>query len=466
MTLIKSLFSDGQELINKEVSLFGWARSVRRSKNVAFLALNDGSTQGTIQVVCDENLANFEEVSGKLAGTCFSVDGVVVKSMGKGQSIEIQAKKVVVEGDVSSEGYPLQKKATSLEFLREIPHLRARTNTFGAVFRLRHSISFATHQFFHQENFYYMNTPIVTASDCEGAGELFRVTTLDLDKLADGEKKKVDYNFDFYKKPAYLTVSGQLNAEAMAMGLGRVYTFGPTFRAENSHTSRHLSEFWMVEPEAAGFDLNDNMDLAENYLKYLINFILKENPEELAFLAQHYQKDLVESLEKVRSSNFVRLTYTEAISILEEAMKNKKVKFEYKVAYGTDLQSEHERYLTDVHFKGPVFVTDYPKSFKAFYMKLNDDNETVRAMDLLIPGIGELIGGSQREDNEEKLLARMKDAHLDPETYDWYLQLRRFGSIKHSGFGMGLERMIMYVTGMSNIRDVIAFPRFPGSAEF
>lgn len=465
-------FSSPEKWENKEVKLMGWLRSVRKSKNVAFLVLNDGSHQENIQVVVDQSLPDFEEVGKMLMGCCVEIDGKLVKSQGKGQAIEMQALKINVLGSVN-ESYPLQKKATSLEFLREVAHLKARTNTFGAVYRIRHALTYATHDFFHSRGFYSCHSPIITASDSEGAGQMFQVTTLPLDGL----QGKVDYNKDFFGKKSYLTVSGQLNAECLALGLGKVYTFGPTFRAENSNTPRHLAEFWMIEPEAAFYDLEDTIELAADYIKHLIRYAFETCGSELQYLAKNMPhiipgktteqaKAHLEMLQQVMESEFKSVTYTEAVKILEEAMTSKKKKFEFKPYWGCDLQTEHERYLTEEHFKAPVAVTDYPKEIKAFYMKLNSDNKTVRAMDVLVPGIGELIGGSQREENFDLLSNRIKELNLSEDDYKWYLDLRRFGSAPHSGFGLGFERAVMYITGMTNIRDVIPFSRSPKSAEF
>ncbi|MBF0208058.1 MAG: asparagine--tRNA ligase [Oligoflexia bacterium] len=464
----------------------GWVRSLRKGKSFSFIMLNDGSSQQSLQIVADSQLANYDDVSKMTMGYCVSVQGRLVSSSGKGQSVELQAQSIEILGEVAPE-YPLQKKATSLEFLREVAHLRARTNTFGAVFRMRHALSLATHKFFSDRGFYYVHTPIITASDCEGAGAMFKVTTLDIDSPAtlplsknqqgqqghQGRQEKLDYTKDYFSRAAHLTVSGQLEAECFALGLGAVYTFGPTFRAENSNTPRHLSEFWMIEPEVSFCDLDQLADLATDYLQFLIGYVLDNYFPELTFLqelqGQQEQQEqqnegLVARLQQVREAKFTKITYTEAITILERSTASKQ--FEFKVSWGMDLQTEHERYLTEQHFRGPVIVTDYPQEIKAFYMKQNSDGKTVRAMDVLVPGIGEIMGGSQREDDYQKLFKRINDLGLNPDDYWWYLDLRKFGSAPHSGFGLGLERALMYITGMNNIRDVIPFPRYPGSAEF
>ena len=459
---IKKIFANNA--VDTEVTINGWIRSVRKSKVCSFVVLNDGSTPLNLQIVVDNNLSNYEEISSLLTGTSISARGVLVRSQGKGQSIEMQAKEVTVLGKVD-ESYPLQKKGTSLEFLREVAHLRSRTNTFGAVFRIRSTLAQATHQFFKERGFNYLHTPIITTSDCEGAGQMFQVTTLNVEKLPQGDKGAIDYSKDYYGKHARLTVSGQLNAETYALGLGAVYTFGPTFRAENSNTPRHLSEFWMIEPEVSFFDLDDVAELAADYIKALITAALTENREDMEFLQQHYKSDLIESLSKVQNSEFKKITYTEAIEIFDQAVKAGH-KFEFPVSWGSDIQTEHERYLAEKHFNGPVIVTDYPKAIKAFYMKQNPDGKTVRAMDVLVPGVGEIIGGSQREDDYEKLKARIVEIGQNPEDYWWYLDLRKYGSVPHSGFGLGFERAMMYITGMTNVRDVIAFPRTPKNCDF
>lgn len=449
---------------SQDIEIKGWVRSKRGNKHVAFLAMNDGSCVGNLQVVVDLEKPEFDESLMKriTTGACLAIQGKLVPSMGKGQSVEVQATSIVIYGEADPEVYPLQKKGHSLEFLREIAHLRPRTNTFGCVLRLRHSMAFALHQFYHERGFYYLHTPLITASDCEGAGEMFQVTTLDLEQLPKTKEGRIDYSQDFFGKQASLTVSGQLEGELGAMSLSKIYTFGPTFRAEKSNTPRHLAEFWMNEPEMAFYEIEDNMDLAEEFLKYLAKYALDHNMDDLRFLNDMYDNGLIERLESVVNTKFVRLTYTEAIDIL----KNSGVKFDYKVDWGVDLQSEHERYLVEKHFKKPVILTDYPKEIKAFYMKLNDDGKTVRAMDVLFPQIGEIIGGSQREENYEKLAARIKEMNIPEKDMWWYLDTRRFGSAPHSGFGLGFERLLLFVTGMTNIRDVIPFPRTPQNAEF
>jgi asparaginyl-tRNA synthetase len=452
-----------QEAIGQRVELQGWVRTRRDSKGgFSFLELNDGSCLGNIQLIADSSLANYEsEVKHLSAGSSITVDGEVKPSGGAGQATEILATKLIVHGDADPESYPLQKKRHSFEKLREWAHLRPRTNTFGAIARLRNCVSRSIHNFFQEDGFLYVHTPIITASDCEGAGAMFRVTTLDLEKLPRKEGK-VDASLDFFHRPTYLTVSGQLEAEIFATALGKVYTFGPTFRAENSNTSRHLAEFWMIEPEMAFFDLNDNMDLAERFLKRVFGDVLAQCSEDMQFFNERVDNTVISTLEKIIASNFRRVSYTEAIEILT----NSKETFEYPVSWGTDLQSEHERYLTEKHFESPVILYDYPKEIKAFYMRLNDDQRTVRAMDVLVPKVGEIIGGSQREERLDVLEARMTEAKLNPQDYWWYLDLRRYGTVPHAGFGLGLERLVQFISGMTNIRDVIPFPRVPGSAEF
>ena len=463
----------------KEVVVQGWVRTRRGNKQVSFIALNDGSTINNIQIVADND--KFDEALLKriTAGAALSVGGRTVASIGSGQAIEIQATSIEVLGDCDPEKYPLQPKKHSLEFLRENAHLRFRTNMFGAIMRVRHNMIFAVHKFFNERGFYNIHTPLITASDCEGAGEMFRVTTLDLENVPRNEEGKVDYAQDFFGRSTNLTVSGQLEGELAATALANIYTFGPTFRAENSNTSRHLAEFWMIEPEMAFYDLKDNMDLAEEFLKYLIKYALDNCMDDLKFLSARQQEEeknkkaeergmeLIEKLQFVLANDFARVKYSEAIDILMNSKANKKGQFKYEVTgFGVDLQSEHERYLVEKHFKKPVILIDYPKEIKAFYMKLNDDNRTVRAMDVLFPGIGEIIGGSQREENYEKLVGRMKEMGVPYEEMSWYLDTRRFGSVPHSGFGLGFERLILFVTGMGNIRDVIPFPRTPKNAEF
>ena len=460
-TELRQLFKENP--LGKEVLVKGWIRFVRKSKAFTFLIIYDGTSQEMLQIVVDANLSNYEEISSMRGGFCISAKGVIEESGGQNQSIEMKVSEIEILGD-SPEDYPLQKKKTSLEFLREVAHLRPRTNTYGAVFRVRHALSFATHQFFNDRGFFYLNSPIITGSDCEGAGEMFQVTTLNLEKVPRDDKGQVKFKKDYFSKPTHLTVSGQLNAEAFAMAMGAVYTFGPTFRAENSNTSRHLSEFWMVEPEVAFADLEEISQLAVDYLKYLISYAIEHCESELLFLQKMYKKDLLETLSHVKDSEFKKITYSEAIEILQKA--NPESAFEYKPEWGQDLQTEHERYLTEQHFNLPVIVTDYPKDIKAFYMKLNDDGKTVRAMDVLVPGVGEIIGGSQREESLEVLSQKITDMGMDLSDYQWYLDLRKYGTSVHSGFGLGFERAVMYITGMSNIRDVIPFPRTPKNAEF
>ena len=449
-------------LIGQKVCVKGWVRTRRGNKNVQFVALNDGSTIKNIQIVID--LAKFtdEELKPITTGSSLCVEGLLVASQGKGQTSEIQAETIEIYGTADPEQYPLQKKGHTLEFLREKAHLRPRTNTFGAVLRVRSALAFAIHKFFQEKGFFYLNTPLITASDCEGAGAMFQVTTLDLNDLPRTEDGKVDYSQDFFGKQTSLTVSGQLEGELGATALGGIYTFGPTFRAENSNTPRHLAEFWMVEPEVAFNDIADNMDLAEEFIKYCINYALENCKDDIDFLAQMYDKELINRLKFVVDNDFVRLPYTEGVKILMESGK----KFEFPVSWGIDLQSEHERYLVEEHFKRPVILTDYPKEIKAFYMKLNEDGKTVRAMDVLFPNIGEIIGGSEREENYDKLMARIEELHIPMKDMWWYLDTRRFGTVPHSGFGLGFERLVLFVTGMTNIRDVIPFPRTPKNAEF
>lgn len=459
--LIKSLFKDTGRYLNKNISVAGWVRTARSSKEFGFIELNDGSFFKSLQIVFGSDLNNFSEVENISIGSSLEIEGELVESPAAGQAFELKAKKIIVLNQ-AAEDYPLQKKKHSFEFLREIAHLRGRSNTFSAVFRLRSVLSFAIHKFFQEEGFSYIQTPIISTSDAEGAGEMFQVTTLDLNNVARDKNGEVDYSADFFGKKAGLTVSGQLNAEALVMGLNKVYTFGPTFRAENSNTTRHVSEFWMMEPEMAFADLNEDMALAEKMLKYLITYVLKELPEEMEFFNKFIDTGLLERLNSIVNSDFGRVTYTEAIAILTKSGE----KFAFPVKWGIDLQTEHERYLTDKVYKKPVFVINYPKEIKAFYMRLNDDGKTVAAMDLLVPNIGEIIGGSQREERLDILVKRMAEMGLKKEDYEWYLDLRRFGSVKHAGFGLGFERMIMYLSGLANIRDVIPFPRTPKNAEF
>ena len=451
------------QTVGQRVKLQGWVRTRRDSKaGFSFVEINDGSCMANIQAICDADLPNYESEIKKLSAGCsVTIAGEVKESGGKGQATEVHAESVTVHGWADPQEYPLQKKRHSFEKLREWAHLRPRTNTFGAVSRVRNCICNSIHQFFQEREFLYVHTPIITASDCEGAGEMFKVTTLDLEQPP-RENGRVDYAQDFFDRPSYLTVSGQLEAEIYATALGKVYTFGPTFRAENSNTSRHLAEFWMIEPEMAFYELDDNMSLAEEFLKRIASDVLAKCGEDMEFFNQRIDDTVLTTLEKIVDSEFVRLPYTEAVEVLEKSGKT----FEYPVSWGTDLQSEHERYLTEEHFEGPVILFDYPKTIKPFYMKLNDDDRTVRAMDVLVPRVGEIIGGSQREDRLDVLEARMKEQELNPDDYWWYLDLRRFGTVPHSGFGLGLERVIQFATGMTNIRDVIPFPRTPGSAEF
>ncbi len=454
LTTVKEIYRDKEQYLDKQVSVGGWVRSVRDSKTFGFIVLHDGSFFETLQVVYHDSMDNFQDISKLNVGAAIIVKGTLVATPQAKQPFEIQAEEITVEGD-SAADYPLQKKRHSMENLRTITHLRPRPNTFQAVFRVRSMIAYAIHQFFQERGFVYVHTPLITGSDCEGAGEMFRVTTLDMEKLPRTPEGKVDYSKDFFKKETSLTVSGQLNGETYAQAFRNIYTFGPTFRAENSNTTRHAAEFWMIEPEMAFADLDDNMALAESMLKYIIQYVLENAPEEMAFFNSFIDKGLLDRLKHVLNSEFGHVTYTEAIEILEKVND----KFEYKVFWGCDLQTEHERYLTEQVYKRPVFVTDYPKEIKAFYMKQNDDNKTVAAMDCLVPGIGEIIGGSQREDSYDKLKARMAELNLNEADYDFYLDLRKYGSTRHSGFGLGFERCVMYLTGMQNIRDVLPFPR-------
>lgn len=442
------------ELIGKEVCIKGWVRTVREQKTFAFIEINDGSTLSNMQVVVNEPLTNIS------TGSAIEVTGIVVESPAAKQKVEISAKSLKLLGSCDPENYPLQKKRHSFEFLRGIAHLRPRTNTIGAIARVRNLLAFETHRFFQKKGFFYLHTPIITASDCEGAGKMFQVTSLDCQNPPKNEKGTIDHSLDFFSKEAYLTVSGQLNAESYACALSDVYTFGPTFRAENSNTSRHLAEFWMIEPEMAFADINDDMDLAESYLKAVFSALLQECPEEMEFFDAFIQKGVLERLTKVVSTPFERITYTEAIEILKKSHKN----FQFPVSWGCDLQSEHERYLCEEHFKKPVIVRDYPKQIKAFYMRNNDDGKTVAAMDVLVPDVGEIIGGSQREERYDVLQDKMREQAL--EGYEWYLDLRKYGSCPHAGFGAGFERLLLFSTGMENIRDVIPFPRYPGHCEF
>ena len=475
---IKTILEQG--LIGQELTLMGWVRTKRSNKNVSFIALNDGSIITNYQVVADPNVISEDVLKKCSTGACLKITGTVIASQGAGQQSELNATRIEVLGESDPEKYPLQPKKHSLEFLREIAHLRMRTNTFSAVFRVRHALAYAVHTYFNTKGFFYIHTPIITASDAEGAGETFKVTTLNLSNPPKTEDGKIDYSQDFFEKETNLTVSGQLEGELAAMALAEVYTFGPTFRAENSNTTRHLAEFWMIEPEMAFYDAEDNQNLAEDFLKYVIRYALDHCAEDLAFLDQRAAEEeqtkpteqraelgLLDKLKFVIENDFVRLTYTEAIDILRNSNHNKKKKFSYLIEeWGTDLQSEHERYLVEKHFKKPVILTDYPKGIKAFYMRQNEDGKTVAAMDILFPGIGEIVGGSQREERLDKLSQRMEEMHIPTEELSWYLDTRRFGATPHAGFGLGFERMVLFVTGMGNIRDVIAFPRTPGNAEF
>ena len=457
---IKDLFKNTDNYIEQTITVGGWLKSNRDSKTFGFMIINDGTYFEPLQVVYSDNLPDFKDLAKLSVGAAVIVTGVLVATPDAKQPFEIQAQDILVEGGCSQD-FPLQKKRHSFEYLRTMTHLRPRTNTFQAVFRIRSLAAYAIHKFFQERDFVYVHTPLITGSDCEGAGEMFQVTTLDLNNIPHLENGEIDYSKDFFSKPANLTVSGQLNGETYAMAFKNIYTFGPTFRAENSNTTRHAAEFWMIEPEIAFADLSDDMVLAENMIKFIINYCLENAPLEIDFFNNFIDKNLKERLQHVVNSKFGRVTYTEAIKLLEEHND----RFEYKVSWGVDLQTEHERYLTEEIFKRPVFVTDYPKEIKAFYMKLNEDNKTVAAMDCLVPGIGEIIGGSQREDNYDTLLERMKECHLNPEDYKFYTDLRKYGSTRHAGFGLGFERLIMYLTGMGNIRDVIPFPRTVNNCE-
>ncbi len=450
----------------KDVLAKGWVRTKRGNKNVAFIALNDGSTINNIQIVVDKTVFADDLLSRITTGACIGVSGALVESVGSGQAVEIQAKDIEVFGECDPMRFPLQKKDTSFEYLRTVAHMRMRTNTFGAVLRIRNQMAFAIHEYFHSKGFVYLNTPLITESDCEGAGQMFQVTTLDLNQpLPRNKKGGIDYSKDFFGKQTSLTVSGQLEGELGATALGEIYTFGPTFRAENSNTPRHLAEFWMIEPEMAFYDINDNMDLAEDFIKHLVEYALENCYDDIKFLNDRYDPELIERLRSVIGTEFVRLEYTEGIKILEKAIADG-VQFEYPVYWGVDLQSEHERYLVEKHFSKPVILTGYPKDIKAFYMKQNEDGKTVRAMDVLFPKIGEIIGGSEREASLEKLEKRIDELQMSRNNLEWYIDTRRFGTCPHSGFGLGFERLLLFVTGMSNIRDVIPFPRTPKNAEF
>jgi asparaginyl-tRNA synthetase len=457
---VKELLSTTPD--GKEVLVKGWVRTKRGNRNIVFIALNDGSTINNIQVVVDTAYFNETMLKDITTGACIGVKGNLVESQGEGQHLEISATTIELYGKSDAETYPLQKKGHSMEFMREYAHLRFRTNTFGAVFRIRHAMAFAIHKYFNDKGFFYLHTPIITGSDAEGAGEMFHVTTMDLKKMPLSEDGSIDFKNDFFGRETNLTVSGQLEGELGALSLGDIYTFGPTFRAENSNTPRHLAEFWMIEPEMAFYDLNDNMDLAEEFVKYLIKYALDNCREDLDFLNKMIDKGLLARLNFVLKNDFVRISYTEAVDILTASGR----KWEYPVGWGRDLQAEHERYLVEEHFNRPVILTDYPKEIKAFYMKQNEDNKTVRAMDVLFPGIGEIIGGSQREEQYDKLIARIKEMKMPEKDLWWYIDTRKFGTAPHSGFGLGFERLILFVTGMSNIRDVIPFPRTPKNAEF
>lgn len=458
---VKEIFRDSEKFINQKITISGWARTLRVSKNFGFIEVNDGSFFKSIQIVFEENLNNFEEISKINTGSAIIIQGTLVESPGAKQPFEIKAEAIQVEGHCDID-YPLQKKRHSMEFLRSIAHLRPRTNTFSAVFRVRSMVAYAIHKFFQERGFVYVHTPIITGSDCEGAGQMFRVSTLDMKNPPKNDEGDLDFTKDFFGKETNLTVSGQLNVETHCMAFRNVYTFGPTFRAENSNTARHAAEFWMIEPEIAFADLQDNMQLAEEMMKYIISYVMENAPEEMEFFNSFVDKGLFDRLNNVLNSDFGIITYTEAIEILQTS----KEKFEYPVAWGNDLQTEHERYLTENHFKKPVFVTNYPKDIKSFYMRLNEDGKTVAAMDLLVPGVGEIIGGSQREERLDVLETRMADMGLHKEDYWWYLELRKYGGTKHAGFGLGFERAIMYLTGMQNIRDVISFPRTAKNADF
>lgn len=450
-------------LIGTQVTVKGWVRTVRDQKAFSFIEVNDGSTLSNLQIVANADLPQYSKLIAQLStGTSLTVMGTLVESPGHAQSVELHAKKIEIIGTCDPEVYPLQKKRHSFEFLRTIAHLRPRTNTIGAVARVRNALAYATHRFFQERGFLYVQTPIITGSDCEGAGELFRITTLDLNAPPKTPDGKIDYTQDFFARPAFLTVSGQLNGEAYACALSDIYTFGPTFRAEQSNTARHLAEFWMIEPEMAFADITDNMDSAESYLKYVLSELLKNCPEDMQFFDKFISNGLIERLQQIVDTPFERATYTYAVRILEKANKA----FEFPVKWGLDLQSEHERYLAEEYFAKPVIITDYPKEIKAFYMRDNDDNKTVAAMDILVPRIGEIVGGSQREERMDILEQKMRKVGLDPKDYGWYLELRKYGSVPHAGYGVGFERLVRFATGMENIRDVIAFPRYPGSAEF
>lgn len=462
-TKISEIFKHPERIeLGSQISVKGWVRTKRGNNTIPFIALNDGSIVHNIQIVAENQKFDEKLIKNITTGASLHVIGRLVESQGKGQAFEIQADSIEVYGTANPETYPLQKKGHSMEFLREIAHLRPRTNYFGCILRLRHAMAYAIHKYFNDNGFYYMHTPLITGSDAEGAGAMFAVTTLDLQNIPKTPEGKVNYEEDFFGKPTFLTVSGQLEGELGALALGAIYTFGPTFRAENSNTPRHFAEFWMIEPEVAFYDIHDNMDLAEDFVKYLINYALENNEDDLRFLNDTFDKELLDRLHFVVKNDFVRITYTEAIGILLKAEK----KFEFPVKWGVDLQAEHERYLVEIHFKKPVILTDYPKDIKAFYMKQNEDGKTVRAMDVLFPKIGEIIGGSQREESYDLLLQRIKELEISEETLWWYLETRKYGTVPHAGFGLGFERLLLFITGMTNIRDVIPFPRTPQNAEF
>ncbi len=458
---IKEIYDKNESLLDNEVEVKGWVKTIRNSKNFSFIHLNDGSCFDTLQIVFDKSVDNYDDIIKLISGAAIGVKGTLVQSLGKEQSLEIQAKEISIIGNCA-EDFPVQKKRHTLEYLRTIAHLRPRTNTFLAVFRIRSLLAYAIHKFFNERNFVYVHTPIITGSDCEGAGEMFKVSTLDFANMPFTQDGAVDYNKDFFGKETNLTVSGQLAVENFCMSHRKVYTFGPTFRAENSNTQRHASEFWMVEPEIAFADLKDDMSLAEDMLKSIFSYVLEKAPKEMKFFNSFIEKGVIDKIEKLINSEFARITYTEAIDILSKS----KEKFDFKPEWGCDLQTEHERFLSEKVFKKALFVTDYPKEIKAFYMKLNDDNKTVAAMDLLVPSVGEIIGGSQREDNYDVLVNKIKNSGMNVDDYWWYLDLRKYGSVPHAGFGLGFERAIMYLTGISNIRDVVPFPRTPRSADF
>lgn len=460
---LKNVNPSRPSMVGNEVTVRGWVRTVRNQKTFTFIEINDGSTLSNFQIVADGKMEGYDKIVSKLStGVALSVKGNLVQSPGEKQDLELQAKEIQIIGACDPEAYPLQKKRHTFEFLRSIAHLRPRTNTIGAVTRVRNALAFATHKFFQEREFLYIQTPIITASDCEGAGEMFQVSTLDLNNIPKTADKKVDFSSDFFATPSFLTVSGQLNAEIYALALTDIYTFGPTFRAENSNTSRHLAEFWMIEPEMAFADINDNMDSAESYLKYVLNYVMENCQEDMQFFEKHVSPGLLERLKKVIETPFERATYTYAVRVLEKSNKS----FEYPVKWGADLQSEHERYLAEEYFNKPVIITDYPKEIKSFYMRANDDNKTVAAMDVLVPKIGEIVGGSQREERYDRLERRLRELNMPLEPYWWYLELRKYGTAPHAGYGVGFERLIQFATGMENIRDVIPFPRYPGKAEF